>query len=376
MKLLIVYGTRPELIKLSEIIRLAELNPGIDSFYVHTGQHYSYSMNKRFLEELDFPKPDVNLEIGSGSQAYQVGVGLMKLEKLFLKEQPDVVIAEGDTNTVLSAALASTKIHIPFAHVEAGIRSFDRNMPEEVNRVLTDQISEYCFAPTKIAVKNLKKEGISNNKIYLTGNTIVEAVQRNLKLAEKSSILDRLSLKSEKYIILTAHRAENVDNKGRISGILRALEQIKEPIIYPIHPRTLKRLKEFNLMEKVENIKNLRLIEPLGYFDFLKLCANSKLVITDSGGIQEECTIYKKPVLVIRDNTERPEILEKFGWLTGCDYKKIIKGYNHIIEDYQKLRQKLRNLNSPYGDGKASERIVSMLGKYFYDKNKGLGDVA
>ena len=362
MKLLIVYGTRPELIKLSEIIRLAELNPGIDSFYVHTGQHYSYNMNKRFLEELNFPKPDINIGIGSGSQAYQVGMGLIKLEKLFLKEQPDVVMAEGDTNTVLSAALASTKIRIPFAHVEAGIRSFDRNMPEEVNRVLTDQISEYCFAPTKLAVKNLKKEDI-DNKVYLTGNTIVETVQRNLKFAEKTNILGKLNLNSEEYIVLTAHRAENVDNKERVLGIIKALEQIKEPLIYPVHPRTLKRLKEFGLIERVENIKNLRLIRPLGYFDFLKLCADSKLIITDSGGIQEECTIYKKPVLIIRDNTERPEILEKFGWLTGCNHKKITKGYNYIVENYRELEKKLKNLESPFGDGQASERIISYLVK-------------
>ena len=360
MKLLIVYGTRPEFIKLSEIIRLAELDLGIDPFYVHTGQHYSYNMNKQFLDELNFPKTDINLEIGSGSQAYQVGMGLIKLEKLFLKEQPDVVMAEGDTNTVLSAALASIKIHIPFAHVEAGIRSFDRNMPEEINRVLTDQISEYCFAPTKIAVKNLKKEGI-DNKVYLTGNTIVEAVQRNLKFAEKSNILGKLNLNGEQYIVLTAHRAENVDNKERVLGIIKALEQIKEPIIYPIHPRTLKRLKEFDLIERVENVKNLRLIETLGYFDFLKLCAYSKLIITDSGGIQEECTIYRKPVLVIRDNTERPEILEKFGWLTGCDPKKITKGYNYIVENYGELEKKLKNLVSPFGDGQASKRIISYL---------------
>jgi UDP-N-acetylglucosamine 2-epimerase (non-hydrolysing) len=361
MKLLIVYGTRPELIKLSEIIRLAELNSKIDPFYVHTGQHYSYNMNKRFLEELNFPKTNINLEIGSGSQAYQVGIGLIKLEKLFLKEKPDVVMAEGDTNTVLSASLASTKTHIPFAHVEAGIRSFDKNMQEEINRILTDQISEYCFAPTKIAVKNLKREGICDNRIYLTGNTIVEAVQGNLKFAEKSNILEKLSLNDEEYIVLTAHRAENVDNKERVLGIIKAMEQIKEPIIYPIHPRTLKRLKEFGLIERIENIKNLKLIETLGYFDFLKLCAESKLIITDSGGIQEECTIYKKSVLVIRDNTERPEILEKFGWLTGCSPERIINRYDYIIENYRELERKMKNLVSPFGDGVASERIISYL---------------
>jgi len=361
MKLLIVYGTRPEIIKLSEIIRLAKLNPEIDPIYVHTGQHYSYNMNEQFLDELNLPKPDINLEIGSGSQAYQVGMGLIKLEELFLKEKPDVVMAEGDTNTVLSAALASVKIHIPFTHVEAGIRSFDRNMPEEINRVLTDQISELCFAPTKTAVENLKRDGVNDNKVYLTGNTVVEAVQRNLKFAEKSNILGRLYLNIEEYIVLTAHRAENVDNKERLLGLIKSLEKIEEPIIYPIHPRTFKRLKEFNLLERVKNIKNLTLIDPLGYFDFLKLCANSKLIITDSGGIQEECTIYKKPVLIIRNNTERPEILEKFGWLLGCNPMEIIKRHNYVVKNYIELEKKLKKLKSPFGDGKASKRIISYL---------------
>lgn len=212
--------------------------------------------------------------------------------------------------------------------------------PEFIKLSEIIRLDEFCFTPTKIAVKNLKKEGI-DNKVYLTGNTIVEAAQRNLKSAEKSIILEKLSLNGEEYIVLTVHRAENVDNKERILGIMKVLEQIKEPIIYPIHPRILKRLKKFDLIKRVENVKNLRLIETLGYFDFLKLCADSKLII-DSGGIQEECTIYKKPVLVIRDNAERSEILEKFGWLTRYDTKRIIKGYNYIVENYIELENKLK----------------------------------
>jgi len=369
MKLIIVYGTRPEIIKLSKIIQLAEVNQDINTFYVHTGQHYTYNMSRQFLEELNLPKPDVNLKIGSGTQAYQIGTAVIKLEKLFLEQKPDIVIAQGDTNAVFSAALASVKLHIPFAHIESGIRSFDRNMPEEINRVLTDQITDYCFAPTEIAVENLKHEGIPDNKICLTGNTIVEAVQRNLKFAEKSIILKKLNLDSKNYLVLTAHRVENIDNKEKVSEIIKALEQLKQidmPIVYPIHPRALRKLKEFNLLKRLEKIKNLKLIEPLGYLDFLKLCSNSRLIITDSGGIQEECTIYKKPVLVIRDNTERPEILGSFGILVGCNAEKIVEETKRYInENFDETFKNMKNIPTPYGNGSASNLILDILGKNY-----------
>jgi len=360
MKLLIVYGTRPEMIKLSEIIDLIEKHPDIQPYYVHTGQHYSYNMEKCFLEQLNFPEPNVNLEIGSGSQAYQVGAGIIKLEEVFLENKPDVVMALGDTNAVFSAALAAIKIHIPFAHVEAGIRSFDRTMPEEINRVLSDQISEYLFAPTEIAVNNLHNEGIRKG-IFLTGNTIVEAATRNLKISEKSNILESLNLEPDNYIVLTAHRAENVDNKQKLMGILEGLKKIKERIIYPIHPRTRKKLEEFNLISIVEKNENLKIIDPLGYFDFLKLCSNASILITDSGGIQEECTIFKKPVIVIRENTERPEILDRFGWLTGCNPDLIGSRYETIKNNYNEIIRKMHELPNPFGDGKASKRIISIL---------------
>jgi UDP-N-acetylglucosamine 2-epimerase (non-hydrolysing) len=363
MKLAIVFGTRPEIIKLSQIISLAEINPSISPILIHTGQHYSSNMSDFFLDQLQLPKPDFNLEIGSGTQAYQVGMGLIKLEEIFLREKPDMVIAQGDTNAVFSAALAATNLHIPFSHVEAGIRSFDRKMPEEINRILSDQISEYCFAPTEIAVKNLINEGISNNKIYLTGNTIVEATNRNMDVAKRSDILDRLNLEMEEYIVVTAHRAENVDNKERLLSLIRIFEHITEPIVYPIHPRTLKNINNFGFLDRINSIDNLNLIDPLGYLDFLKLCANSKLIISDSGGIQEEVTIYKKPILVIRDSTERPEILDKFGWLVGCDQRRTIERYEYIINNYAEIKKKLQNLDSPFGDGEASKTIIYQMGQ-------------
>jgi UDP-N-acetylglucosamine 2-epimerase (non-hydrolysing) len=236
-------------------------------------------------------------------------------------------------------------------------------MPEEINRILSDQISEYCFAPTEIAVRNLMNEGISEDKIYLTGNTIVEATNRSLTIAKKSDILDRMNLEKEEYIVVTAHRAENVDNKERLSSLVELFENINEPIIYPIHPRTLKNITNYGLLDRVNNINNLNLIEPLGYFDFLKLCANSKLIISDSGGIQEEVTIYKKPILVIRDSTERPEILNKFGWLVGFNHQEILTEYESIIKNYHTIKIKLSTLKSPFGDGEASKKIIEHLEK-------------
>lgn len=363
MKLAIVFGTRPEIIKLSEIMLLAKRVKGVDARIIHTGQHYDYNMSQQFLEELELPKIDENLEVGSGTHAQTTGKAMIALEEWMMGERPDVVMAEGDTNTVLAAALAASKLHIPFAHVEAGIRSFWRGMPEEINRVLADQVADYCFAPTEIAVRNLKREGVEDGRIHLTGNTIVEATRRGLELAKKNSkVMEKLGLEKEGFVLVTAHREENVDSRERFTSLISALLKLPLPVIYPIHPRSLKRLEEFGMLKRVRNSANVRLIEPVGYFDFLQLSANSKFIITDSGGVQEECTIYKKPVLVARENTERPELLGSFGELVGCDEKRITKAAGKIMRDYDALVGRLRKLPSPYGDGKASKRIMKILG--------------
>ena len=287
---------------------------------------------------------------------------MIALEEWMLKENPGAVVAEGDTNTVLAAALAASKLRIPFAHVEAGIRSFWRGMPEEINRVLADQVADYCFAPTKTAVGNLRKEGIAAGRIHLTGNTIVEATQRGLGLAEGTAMaMQKLGLEKGGFIIATAHREENVDSRQRFSALISALAKLPLPVIYPIHPRSRRQLGEFGLMGEVERSGNITLTDPLGYFDFLQLSANSKFIITDSGGIQEECTVYKRPVLVTRDNTERPEILGSFGELVGCDEKRILSGARKILRNYDSLMRRLRRLPSPYGDGRASRRITNIL---------------
>ena len=361
-KLAIIFGTRPEIIKLSEIMLLSKADPQIDPCIIHTGQHYDYNMSQQFLEELELPKIDENLEVGSGTHAQTTGKAMISIEEMLVRQKPDFVMAQGDTNTVLAAALAASKLHIPFSHVEAGIRSFWRGMPEEINRVLADQVADYCFAPTETAVKNLKKEGKSEKEIFLTGNTIIEATERGLALSEKkSSALSKFGLNREDFVLVTAHREENVDNKQRLSSLLSALGELPIKFVYPIHPRALKRIKEFGLMEQVEKAGNIGLIGPVGYFDFLQLSANSKFIITDSGGVQEECTVYKKPVLVARDNTERPEILGTFGTLVGCDKNKIIEESKKLLDDYGEVSKMLKKEPSPYGDGKASERIVNIL---------------
>ena len=355
MKISIILGTRPEIIKMSPVIRELE-NKGLDYFILHTGQHYSYNLDKIFFEDLELSEPKYNLDVGSGTHAEETGKTLMGIEKVLKEEKPDVVLVEGDTNTVLAGALAASKLHIKVGHVEAGLRSYDRTMPEEINRVLTDHISNYLFAPTGKAKENLLREGIEEDKIFVTGNTIVDAVYQNLEIARrKADILKKLNLNPEEYFLVTVHRQENVDVKERLKGILEGLRllycRFGLPIIYPIHPRAMKRIKEFGL----EVPKGVELTEPLGFLEFLQLEANAKLVLTDSGGVQEETCILNVPCVTLRDNTERPETLEVgSNVLVGVNQNKILKGVNTMLI-------KERDWNNPFGDRKAGERIVEII---------------
>ena len=355
MKISIILGTRPEIIKLSPIIRILE-NSGEDWHIIHTNQHYSENMDKIFFKELNLPNPKYNLNIGSGTHGEQTGKMLIKIEKVLLNEKPDVVVVQGDTNTVLAGALVASKLKIDIAHVEAGLRSFDRAMPEEINRVLTDHLSSYLFAPTEIAKNNLIREGIDKEKIFVVGNTIVDATLQNLRIAEKKDFLNGID---NDYFLLTLHRAENVDNKDRLKDIIDALfemiEIYKKPIIFPIHPRTKKRLKEFNLFERLKSNKNIEIIEPVGYLEFLMLEKNAKLILTDSGGVQEEACILKVPCVTLRDSTERPETVEVgANILVGSDKNKLIKAVEIMLK-------RDRDWINPYGDGKSGERIVKIL---------------
>jgi len=349
----IVLGTRPEIIKMAPIIRACQ-RIGIEFSVLHTGQHYSYEMDRIFFEELELPQPDYNLDIRSGTHAEQTGKILTGVERIFLNDAPDIILVQGDTNTVMSAALAAAKLHIPVGHVEAGLRSFDRNMPEEINRVVTDHIADILFAPTNFSRDHLLHEGIDVKKIHVTGNTVVDAVYQNRKIAQKrTKILNELGIAPHKYFLATAHRAENVDVKERLEGLISALSTLSEkyamPVIFPMHPRTQKMLRDFQIPSP-----GITILQPVGYLDFLELEAHAALVLTDSGGLQEEACILKVPCVTLRENTERPEtVTVGANMLAGTDAKRIIEAANRMLS-------KPKDWENPYGDGKAAERIVGI----------------
>jgi UDP-N-acetylglucosamine 2-epimerase (non-hydrolysing) len=316
-------------------------------------------MDRIFFEQLELPMPAYNLNVGSGGHAEQTGKIMAGVEKILLRECPEIVLVQGDTNTVLAGALAASKLNTRVGHIEAGLRSYDRSMPEEINRVLADHISNYLFSPTEVSRGNLLQEGIKDDMIYVTGNTIVDAVYQNLEIAtRKESILEKFSLTSKEYILATIHRQENVDSKIRLQEILGGLEMIAEelsmPMIFPTHPRTRKMIREFGL-----NLRRILCVEPLGFLEFLEIEANARLVLTDSGGIQEEACILGVPCITLRDNTERPETVE-----VGAN---ILAGArsNFILEAAKLMINKKICWGNPFGDGKTGEKILRII-----DNNK------
>ena len=353
----IILGTRPEIIKMSPVIRACQ-EAGEDFFILHTGQHYSYGMDRVFFEELALPAPAYNLDVGSGTHASQTGAILAGVERVLSERTPDVVLVQGDTNTVLAGSLAASKIperRILIGHVEAGLRSFDRRMPEEINRVLTDHLADYLFAPTKDAQRNLRSEGIENGKIFITGNTIVDAVCQNLSLArEKTNVIESLGLEKDHYFLVTLHRQENVDDKARLSRIIEGLVAVREQsgteMIFPVHPRTAKMIEAFGI-----ETCGIHLIPPLGFLEFLELEAGARLALTDSGGVQEECCILSVPCVTVRDSTERPETVN-----VGAN---VVAGYSAegIISAADTMLAKRRKWKNPFGDGHSGERILTIL---------------
>ena len=354
MKIAIILGTRPEIIKLSPVIKELKLKKA-DFFILHTGQHYSYHLDRVFFEQLELPQPRYNLDIGSGSHAEETGKMLIGIEKTLKMENPGVILVEGDTNSVLAGALAAVKINIAVGHVESGLRSYDRSMPEEINRVLVDHLSKYLFAPTPKARDILLGEGIPEKKIFITGNTIVDAIHDNLEIARgKSHALNTLHLKPQEYFLLTLHRQENVDSQARFKSILKGLEGLsaafETPVVYPIHPRSRKMMERFGLKSK-----RLILTEPADYLNFLQLESNAKLVLTDSGGVQEEACILHVPCVTLRDNTERPETIEAgANVLAGTSPER-------ILECSKAMLGKKSDWENPFGDGKAGKRIVDIV---------------
>ncbi len=355
MKIAIVLGTRPEIIKMSPIIRECEKRK-LNYFVIHSGQHYSKNMDKIFFEELDIPLPKYNLGVGLHSYRKQIGKMIKEIQEILIKEKADIALVQGDTNTVLAGALATNKTGIKLAHHEAGLRSHDLRLLEEINRIITDHISDYLFAPTQNALKNLHDEDLPRHRIFLSGNTIVDAIKQNLKIANKKvDILKDFGLEKGKYILITAHRAENVDKFETLKGVLEGISLVQKsldiPLIYPIHPRTKKRIEEFKL--KVP--ENITLTDPVGFLEFLQLEANAKLILTDSGGIQEEACILKVPCVTLRETTERPETVELgINIVAGTNAENILKCAKEVIKKGKKW-------DNPFGDGNAAEKIINIL---------------
>lgn len=339
-------------------------DPQIDLIFIHSGQHYDEKMFSVFLQDLKLPTPDYNINIGSYPSSIQTGKMLISLYEIIQKEAPHLILAQGDTNTVLSSALTAFKNFIPFGHIEAGIRSFDMRMPEEVNRILTGSCALLNFAPTKLAVENLLNDGILPNRIFLVGNPIVDVVNENIHIAEKKSNIDvQLNLKKqEKFILLTMHRPSNVDNVDNLRNVIDFFLNIKDvKIIFPAHPRTLKKLKECELYDEITKSPNLSIIEPLNYFDMLKLMNLSLFIVTDSGGMQEEAVILKKPCITLRDNTERPESIEVgANILVGNDIKKMEASILKLWNDKEFFNSMIPESN-PFGDGNTSKKIIQII---------------
>jgi UDP-N-acetylglucosamine 2-epimerase (non-hydrolysing) len=359
MKILNICGARPNFMKIAPLMRAFRQHAGITPLLVHTGQHYDKNMSDLFFRQLRIPEPDINLEVGSASHALQTAEIMKRFEPVVLGQKPDWVLVVGDVNSTIACALVATKLGVRVAHVEAGLRSFDRSMPEEVNRVLTDAISDLLFVTEPSGVENLKREGIAAEKIHFVGNVMIDTLKASRDEAEKSGVLESLGLKAGKYNVLTLHRPSNVDDAEIFGRILAAIEEIQRdlPVVFPIHPRTLANTKRLGYAERIAAMSGLRIVEPLGYLDFMKLTANAAVVLTDSGGIQEETTILGVWCLTLRENTERPvTITQGTNELVGTDTAAIVAAY--------RKRRGSSIVQRPVPekwDGRAAERIAEIL---------------
>lgn len=352
-------GARPNFMKIAPIMAQMKKHREFEVSLLHTGQHFDRKMSKLFFEDLEIPRPDIYLGVGSANHGEQTGKIMIEFENVLLKNKPDLVVVVGDVNSTIACGLVAVKQGVKLAHVEAGLRSFDRTMPEEINRILTDQISDFLFVTENSAIQNLRKEGVSENKIFLVGNVMIDTLMAHLERAQKSDILDRLGLSANAYATLTLHRPSNVDHRDNFLEILSALKEIQNhlPIVFPVHPRSRERLNQFGLNEQLKDMPKLLLMEPLGYLDFLKLMAKSKFVLTDSGGIQEESTVLGIPCLTLRQNTERPvTVSQGTNLVIGSQGKRIVEESEKI------LRREFKKGRLPdLWDGKAATRIVEIL---------------
>lgn len=351
MKIASIIGARPQFVKEMPIVK--EIRKKHQEIIIHSGQHYDYEMSKIFFQDLGIPKPDYNLDVGSGSHGKQTGEMLIRLEKVLLKEKPDLVIVSGDTNTTLAGAIAASKLNIRLAHIEAGMRNFDKTMPEEINRIVADHVSDIMFCSSNISALNLKKEGITKN-VHIVGDVMIDAIKSNIKIAEKkSTIIKKLNVKSKDYLVATVHRAGNTDKKENLREIISAFVQSGEKIVFPVHPRTEKFLKLYGIDKKLKNT-NVIITKPLGYMDMLVLEKNARKILTDSGGVQKEAYFFNVPCITLLDATEWVETVEKgFNVLVGTSQEKILDA----IENFE-IRQEHKGL---YGNGDAAKKIATVL---------------
>jgi len=363
MKIINVCGARPNFMKIAPLMNAYRLYPLIQPLIVHTGQHYDENMSALFFDELGISRPDLNLEVGSGSHAQQTAEVIKRFEGVVKTECPDVVLVVGDVNSTLACSLVACKLKIPVVHVEAGLRSFDRSMPEEINRLLTDAIADTLFVTEPSGEVNLRQEGIDLQRIHLVGNVMIDTLLKHVDRAKSSTIHQQLNLSDEEYGVITLHRPSNVDSAKTFAGIARAFSSIQEdmPLVFCMHPRTLKQATEQGLMKQLELLPRLQITPPLGYLDFLFLISRAAVILSDSGGIQEEATILNVPCLTIRENTERPITLTHgTNILAGTCEEKILSAYAKIDE----IRRR-RHTRPPLWDGKAAERIAAVISNLY-----------
>ncbi|MFD1848478.1 non-hydrolyzing UDP-N-acetylglucosamine 2-epimerase [Oceanobacillus bengalensis] len=355
MKILTVLGARPQFIKACMLSKAINLNTDVTEIIVHTGQHYDDKMSTVFFDQLNLPKPDYYLGIGSGTHGLQTGKMLSELERVMISEKPDIVLVYGDTNSTLAGSLAAAKLHIPIAHVESGLRSFNKKMPEEINRIVTDHLSHWLFCPSQAATDNLKNEGIDKN-VYLTGDIMYDSVLHFKSHAiQKSTILKDLSQSENNYYLATIHRAENTDNPERLEAILEALRQLDMDVILPLHPRTKNKISHYKLNHLISK-PHIKIVEPLNYFDMLAISSNAKIILTDSGGLQKEAYMLRVPCITLRNESEWVETIQT--------------GWNHLVGTNKKeILNTVKNLKIPrdsppiFGDGNTAQKIVETLVK-------------
>lgn len=359
MKIINICGARPNFMKIAPLMRAYKNHADIQAMLVHTGQHYDANMSDLFFKQLGIPEPDLNLEIGSASHAVQTAEIMKRFEQVVLEEKPDWVVVVGDVNSTIACALVATKLGIKVAHVEAGLRSFDRDMPEEINRVLTDSISDLLFVTEPSGMENLKNEGVADDKVHFVGNVMIDTLRANFDKAQQSNIVESLGLEAKGYNVVTLHRPSNVDDAVTMGRITDVIDEIQKdlPTVFPMHPRTKHNLAKLGLADRLEGMSNLKIIEPVGYLDFLKLTGSATVVLTDSGGIQEETTILGVWCLTLRENTERPVTIDQgTNTLVGTDPAKILDAYRNC-----RNKGPGETKTPEKWDGKAAERIAAVL---------------